>query len=523
MKIDQPLVSVIIPCYNHGSFLAESIRSVYSQTYSSVQIIVVDDGSTDDTAKVAKSIPNVNYIYQENAGLSAARNTGIKHSQGDFLVFLDADDLLYPDALSINVTYLQAHQEAVFVSGAHDVVSVTKRKLGEKRAIVTSKHYIEFLRGNYIGMHATVMFRRSVFNEFLYDETLTSCEDYDIYLKVARKYPVIHHTEKLTAYRMHSSNMSGNASRMLSQVLHVLNRQKEVLLNKAERQAYRKGVRFYTKYYTIQLFYHIQGSDKNPSKESLDVLWKKNKILYMRYLMRKYTPDFALRFLNRVGIYKKYRPPVGKVRWGNMRSLLPFSADFGFDRGLPIDRYYIENFLSLEAENIKGRVLEIGDNEYTMRFGKEKVQKSEILHVDSSNPNATIVGDLSDAPQIEDNSFDAIILTQTLHIVYDYKKVIKTCYRILKPGGVLLMTVPGITPVNMDEWDFLYSFTKKSVEMILAEEFPQGTVHTDSYGNVHTATAFLYGLATVELKKNHIDFLDTRFPVIISARAVKPV
>src|SRR5688572_7471549 len=96
-----PLVSVIIPCYNHALYLREAIGSVEQQTYTHTEIIVVDDGSTDETKLVVSSFPSVKYIHQHNSGLSAARNKGIEEASGQYLVFLDADDWLYPDAIRI--------------------------------------------------------------------------------------------------------------------------------------------------------------------------------------------------------------------------------------------------------------------------------------------------------------------------------------------------------------------------------------------------------------------------------------
>ena len=114
-----PLVSVIIPCYNHGRYLANAIESVLTQNYDRIEIIVIDDGSVDDTAMVAKKYDQVIYYYQTNQGLSASRNRGIELSKGDFIVFLDADDWLLPNAIQLNLQKLQQHPEAALVSGAH--------------------------------------------------------------------------------------------------------------------------------------------------------------------------------------------------------------------------------------------------------------------------------------------------------------------------------------------------------------------------------------------------------------------
>ncbi|MEJ7769217.1 MAG: methyltransferase domain-containing protein [Chitinophagaceae bacterium] len=249
---------------------------------------------------------------------------------------------------------------------------------------------------------------------------------------------------------------------------------------------------------------------------SLKRILKSNQI-------KQWTPPFIFRLLHRSGFYKNYRPAVGKIQWGDFKSDVPFSKSFGFERGGPVDRYYIENFLLAESRLIKGRVLEIGDNEYTVRFGKQHVTKSDILHVDSSNTSATIIGDLSHVPQVEDNTFDCIILTQTLHLVYDYIAVIKSCYRILKPGGVLLLTVPGLTPIDHGEWkeNWLWSFNERVMAKILSEVFKASDLELHTYGNVRVAAAFLYGAGISEVPKKVMDNTDEHFPVIVTARAVK--
>src|SRR6266436_3475630 len=111
------LVSVIIPCYNQAHFLHEAIDSVLAQTYSNREILVVDDGSSDATAAVARSYPHVRYVYQENAGPSAARNTGLKQTRGEYLVFLDADDRLLPEALEVGVDCLRQRSKCAFAFG----------------------------------------------------------------------------------------------------------------------------------------------------------------------------------------------------------------------------------------------------------------------------------------------------------------------------------------------------------------------------------------------------------------------
>ena len=184
----KPLVSVIIPCYNHGHFLSEAIMSLFQQNYPSIEIVVVDDGSTDNTREVAESFAGikegveVKYVFKNNGGLSAARNTGVEKSKGELLVFLDADDWLYPEAIETNFQYLQQNSEAAFVSGAFDRVHIKDNLIEEKKREVKENHYQQLLQGNYIGVPAAVMYRRWVFEEILFDTTPpNSCADYDIY------------------------------------------------------------------------------------------------------------------------------------------------------------------------------------------------------------------------------------------------------------------------------------------------------------------------------------------------------
>jgi glycosyltransferase involved in cell wall biosynthesis len=218
--------------------LPKAIESVLQQSHPQVEIVVVDDGSNDDTRTIAQGYPQVTYICQSNSGLSASRNTGIRHSTGAYLVFLDADDWLYPKALEINLKYLQQNEKLAFVSGSYDNLYETENKLIEYIYRVQSDHYCHFLGYNYIGMIAAVMFPRWALEEYRFDTTLRACEDYDLYLKISRKYPVLHHAEKIAVYRRHSANMSDNMPMMIASALQVLKRQKNKLQNSAEKKAY---------------------------------------------------------------------------------------------------------------------------------------------------------------------------------------------------------------------------------------------------------------------------------------------
>ena len=279
-----PLVSVIIPCYNHARYLPKAVESVFSQNFPGTEVVVVDDGSKDDTREVCTRLEGVRYIYQENAGLSAARNRGIRESKGDLLIFLDADDWLYPDSISINSKYLLEDPELAFVSGAHNKVNDEGDVIDHELISVEKDYYLTFLQMNYIGMHATVMYRRWVFERVQFDTTLRACEDYDVYLKVSRKYPVKHHSSIIAAYRWHTENMSANIPLMLEHVLKVLNRQKVQLMNSREVACYRKGVKIWTTYYGVQLYRKSRNTPLNASE--LKLLRKYKPTIYLRCLIR---------------------------------------------------------------------------------------------------------------------------------------------------------------------------------------------------------------------------------------------
>jgi len=217
-------------------------------------------------------------------------------------------------------------------------------------------------------------------------------------------------------------------------------------------------------------------------------------------------------------------PPVGFVRMGSLKRTKPISKNWGFDRGRPIDRYYIESFLSSASDDIKGNVLEIGDNTYTKLFGGTKVTKSDVLHVMQNNPGVTIIGDLSNADHIPSETFDCFILTQTLQLIFDLDSAIKTIFRILKPGGVVLVTVPGISKISrydMDHWGYYWSFTSGCVKKLFGKYFHEDHMKINSYGNVLSASAFLYGLADTEISNAKLDYQDPDYEVIITLRAQK--
>jgi SAM-dependent methyltransferase len=241
----------------------------------------------------------------------------------------------------------------------------------------------------------------------------------------------------------------------------------------------------------------------------------------IRGLLRRALPLTTRRRLARLAVW----PPVRLVWFGSLRRLRPISRVWGSDRGQPVDRYYVDRFLAANTRDIHGRVLEIKDDLYTTRFGGGRVTTSDILHPEQGNPAATLVADLTRGDDLPGDAFDCIIFTQTLHLIYDVRAALATLHRILKPGGVLLATVSGISKISredMDRWGHNWSFTTKSARLLFEEFFPSENVQVEAHGNVLTAIAFLHGLASEELRRKELDHRDPDYQVLITVRAVKP-
>ena len=218
----------------------------------------------------------------------------------------------------------------------------------------------------------------------------------------------------------------------------------------------------------------------------------------------------------------RYSPPVGGVDFGALRRVTPVSNAFGFDRGQPVDRYYIEKFLAHHASYIQGRVLEIEDNFYTLKYGGSRVKTSDVLHVQQGHSQVTIIADLTRADHIPSDAFDCIIFTQTLQYIYDVRSAILTLYRILKPAGVLLATFPGISQGHPLEYgDWYWAFTTQSVSQLFEEAFAAENVRVEAHGNVLAAISSLHGLASEELSEEELDYHDPNYELLITLRAAK--
>jgi SAM-dependent methyltransferase len=233
----------------------------------------------------------------------------------------------------------------------------------------------------------------------------------------------------------------------------------------------------------------------------------------------QHAPALLLPFVRRWA--RRLRRP--RIRWGSLRRTEPLSADYGFDRGLPVDRFYIEGFLARHAEDVRGRVLEVCDATYTRRFGADRVDESDVLDVDERNSEATLVADLSELGSLPAARFDCVILTQTLQYVARPEAALRNVWQSLAPGGTALITVPCLGRIDpelsaIDRW----RFTDRGVETLLARACPGAELDVSGRGNVLVGVAFQMGLATQELRRSELEHDDDHFPLVVCARVRKP-
>ena len=527
-------VGVVVTTYNHAHYLHQALDSIRAQTRAADAVVVVDDGSTDDPAGVAGRFAHVRLIRRENRGLAAARNAGLAALHTTYVVFLDADDRLEPGAVDAGLACFARAPDSGFVYGGHLYIDADGRHIGERFEPPGDEPFLRLLRGNFVAMHGTVMYRRErLIAVGGFDEGLRRCEDYDVYLRIARRYPITGYPDLVAAYRLHGQNMSANHVAMLRSALDVHARHAPSAKDDPRlRQAWREGRRRWRRGYAEEMAAdryrrRQQGGALAASLPALAGIAAAAPEVAVRQLIgglrRRLAAVAPGRVRDRLLEGRERVPPVGRVRFGDLRRVTPVSRCFGFDRGMPIDRHYIDRFLERHASEIAGRVLEIGDDTYTRRFGGRRVSRSDVLHVQSGNPRATIVGDIADPDVLPPNAFDCIVLTQTLQLIYDVPLAIAHIHRTLAPGGVVLVTVPGISQIDRGEWGktWFWSFTPAALRRLFGDVFGPEAVMVEDYGNVFAATAFLQGLAVEEIDIASLDPLDHAYPVIVALRARK--
>ncbi len=653
------LVSVIVIFLDAERFLAEALDSILAQTWDRWEILLVDDGSTDRSTTIAREYERahadrIRYLEHPghaNRGMSASRNLGLAAAAGEYVAFLDADDVWLPRKLERQVALLERFPEAGMVCGPTEYwYGWTGRPEDLQRdGIVTLGvpedalyHPPELLSLLYpLGQHPApcncswLIKRKALERVGGFEESFTGFyEDQALLSKIYATTPVYVSSECWDRYRVHpwscsaQVERSGDYRRMRGVFLRWLKAWLDesmiddpavaVAMANALRDMDGKSLNWLLRAaagnvarlvyeagevesvrveiarsvsaqpYDTQLNlpgFAVEGgeeyslsfearadeernvgyglalarspwsnlglygnatcnrewrrfeerfkarSDADDARVHFDLGCDTTSVEFRAVAITRVRdgrrlipePPGRLRTPGTPSIPDEPRIPVGKVDFGALRRLTPISSDFGTDRGRPVDRYYIERFLETHAGDVHGRVLEIGDNEYTLRFGGDRVTISDILHVTEGEPSATIIADLAQGDNIPSETFDCVIITQTLQLIYDLPAAIRTLHRILKPGGVVLATVPGISQSYDYEWSgtWYWSFTRNSARCLFSDVFGEPNVTVEAFGNVLAAAAFLYGLAAEELTDSELGYNDPGYGMTVAIRARK--
>ena len=533
-----PLVSVVVPFFNPGPFLEDAIAGVLAQTYSRWELLLVDDGSADVSTQIgrryAATYPErVTYIDgpgHANRGLPLAGNLGLQHARGEFVAPLYADDVWLPGKLQQQTAALAAHAGAGMVCGAtQDWFGWTGQPADAARDRIPaigvqpgSELPAPRLLASILDRRAKlpclsdVLIRRDAFDRiggfveaFVGDNQVYAGDA--VIAKLAMHVPIVVSGEWWDRCRQHRASMHARLARA-----GALHRARRFFLEWLRRQCTEAAVT------DAELWRALRSEIRTVRYEHARAL--------LDAVRRRLTS--ALPALSRA-LRSSSSPhetgtgvsPCLDDPFAHLRRLVPLDRGYGWNRGLPIDRYYIERFLHTHAPDIHGRVLEVADRTYTMRFGGDRVEVSDVLHAAAGNPQATLVADLTCADTIPSDAFDCVILTQTLPFIYDPGAAVREVFRILKPGGVVLATVPGISPIirkDMAAWGDYWRFTSRSARRLFERVFPIGSVMVEAHGNVMTAVGFLHGIASGELAADELNHGDPDYEVLITIRAVKP-
>jgi len=260
-------VSMVITCYNQARYLSESIESVFSQGYSNLQVTVIDDGSKDHPQSEVTKYPSVHFIQQHNQGVSVARNRGVQESDGELLVFLDADDRLLAGAIQTGVDSFTQNPGLGFVFGKGILIDAAGLPLPEPyQPPLKNAGYLELLQHNPIPFPALVMHKRSVveavggFRSLVGKAFIGNTADYDLYLRIASSYPIHFHGAKVAEWRQHSTNTSRNSLMMLKSCMRVLNAQSEKVRDDPQlNKALKLGKDQVGRYYSEQLIEELRA------------------------------------------------------------------------------------------------------------------------------------------------------------------------------------------------------------------------------------------------------------------------
>jgi peptidoglycan/xylan/chitin deacetylase (PgdA/CDA1 family)/glycosyltransferase involved in cell wall biosynthesis len=470
-RMSRQPIAAIVTCHNLGRTLREALDSIERQTRPAAEIVVVDDQSTDlYTRQVLADVQRLGTHVLQIAGgsASASRNAGARHTESPYIVWLDGDDVLEPHYFERAAAHLDADAELDFVTCALRAFGAA-----EYPWCPAPPNFVDAVSTGGVP-HASTMIRRRLWETVGgFDESLATFELLDFWASaLERGSQGIVLEEPLLRYRIRPASGYRRSLRddtYLARFRHFYAKHAETICHHAAELIEKK-----------EAFLLSQ-------REYQGVMESRVADAEARLRATQKQIDLAAERLARHG--------VAKADYGKSSRTTPIGSYRGRDRGTPIDRYYLERFLEAHRADVNGRVLEITD-----------------------------VADLRNATALASDTYDCLIVTQTFHLVDDIGAAIGTCFRLLRPGGVLLATAPGINRIDDaagldgDYW----RLTEASARRLFAQSFPVERLDVTTYGNVGASMAFLNGLAVEELSGADLDARDPSFPVVVAVRAMRP-
>ena len=469
-----PRISAVLTCRDQGVDLPDAFRSLSLQISRDDELLIVDNGSTGPvTLQVLEEYRSAGIAVVRTARVSdaAARERGLRIAHAPYLFAMGSDQTLEADCLPRATEILDGDPSVDFVCpGLRD-------SDGSGFTYFPDSADLSAVLG--CSRYSFPVLRR---------KALVAIGGYDTEM------PTSEHADWDLVLRLSAGAFRG-----------------AVLVRPLVNSHFRRG-----------------GPETEQPPRLVRRLFEKHRPLFERHFRDAVVGlENQRRAVQAFAIDPSEASPAETTRaaidWGELRRLEPVSATWGIDRGLPVDRYYIARFLERRREDIRGKVLEVKEATYTQAYGSG-VDALDIVDIAADNPSATVFADLSQEGSLPPGRYDCFVLTQTIHIIYDVREVLRNSFRALKPGGVLLATLPCVSRLDYEsglEGDF-WRFTPASARRLFEDVFGAGQVEVEAHGNVLTCCGFLLGLAAEEFRREELDHNDPYFPLLLCIRAVKP-
>jgi SAM-dependent methyltransferase len=495
-------VATVIRCADRARQVYTTVESVLRQTATGGEVVLVTDETTPaaalDWLEAFAKARGLAVARAASAKPGAVRNAGVRATTAPFVTCLDAGDLIERRSHELMQAALEKDSSIAIATSWVSVVGIGV----PPATIAPAGADLTALLGSTDAIHEASVFRRADWNAAGgFDESLQALDTYDFWLRVLAR---------------------ERQSVVIGAPLLIRPRRDDSL--------YRRSLDRESRLEAIQQIAqkHATLFTRDPAGmlEAREHALRRLGDDYKRMLARR---DAAVRDLESLKVRAEELAQnvtaagANAVDLGDFNRTTPISREWGYERGRPIDRYYIEAFLEAHAADVRGVVLEVQEGDYTRQFGADRVTRSDVLDLDAANSRATIVSDLRRASNVPASIYDCVIVTQTLHVIDDMRSAIAECARMLKPDGVLLATLPCASRVCIEygyDGDF-WRVTEAGARRLFAEVFPLDRIDVTSYGNVLVNAAFLYGLACEELSSSSFAETDPYFPLLVGVRASK--